>query len=182
MSVETCRRLTWAPRGFDLPKFKALMDLWQIVPACPKEAAKAALRTLRTTNQRGLLMFIIVCRCLIKGVEGGKEDLALDGSMEFYFVLAVSLIAAVGLWEMMKYVKNKSWLWWNARQRRIQRSERLRNRTRDAVQDELRRLQEELRRRELELTPRPSPTRTPPSTMSRRPSSSTARTAQMCGR
>eukprot|EP00439_Symbiodinium_sp_Y106_P082589 s1232_g22.t1 len=120
-------------KGFDLPKFKALMDLWQIVPACPKEAAKAALRTLRTTNQRGLLMFIIVCRCLIKGVEGGKEDLALDGSMEFYFVLAVSLIAAVGLWEMMKYVKNKSWLWWNARQRRIQRSERLRNRTRDAA-------------------------------------------------
>ena len=95
-------------KGFDLPKFKALMDLWQIVPCSFKEAAGAA---LRVTNQRRFLMFIIVCCCLIsKGVEGRKDDLALDGSMEFYFVLVVSLIAAVGLWEFLKYVKNKTWL------------------------------------------------------------------------
>ena len=149
-------------KGFDLPKFKILMDLWQIVPCIPKEAAGAAIRALRATNQSRLLMFIIVCLCMIKGVEGAKDDLALDGSMEFYFVLVVSLIAAVGLWEFLKYVKNKTWEWWHARQRRNQRAERLRTRTRDAVQ-------EELRRREIELTQTTPPTRTTASTTRRRP-------------
>ena len=148
-------------KGFDLPKFKALMDLWQIVPGKFKDAAGAALRVLRVTNQQRLMMLIIVCCCLVQGVEGRKEDLALDGSVEFYFVLVVSLIAAVGLWEFLKYVKNKIWLWWSARQRRNARAERLRHRTRDAVQ-------EELHRRELELTPRIPPTRASMSSTGRR--------------
>ncbi|CAE7274859.1 RE1 [Symbiodinium sp. CCMP2592] len=93
-------------KGFDLPKFKTLMDLWQIVPGTIQGATKAALRTLRTTNQSGMLLFVVICLCLVKGVQG-KEDLPLDGSMEFYFVAVVSLIAAVGIWEFLKYVKNK---------------------------------------------------------------------------
>ena len=73
----------------------------------------------------------------------------------------MSLIAAVGLWEFLKYVKNKIGLWWSARQRRNARAERLRHRTRDAVQ-------EELHRRELELTPRIPPTRASMSSTGRR--------------
>ena len=59
-------------KGFDLPKFKALMDLWQIVPGKFKDAAGAALRVLRVTNQQRLMMLIIVCCCLVQGVEGRK--------------------------------------------------------------------------------------------------------------
>ncbi|CAE7776959.1 RE1, partial [Symbiodinium sp. CCMP2592] len=163
----TLQKADLGTKGFDLPKFKALMDLWQIVPFCAQEAANAALRALRVTNQRGLLLFVVMCLCLVKGVQG-KEDLPLDGSMEFYLVMMLAVIAAVGVWELLKNVKAKLDTWWRARQRRQQRSERLRNRTRDAIQ-------EELRRREVEMSPRTPATRmtttsarTTPPTASRR--------------
>ena len=59
--------------------------------------------------------------------------------------------------ELLKNIKGKVWSWWSARQRRLQRTERLRNRTRDAVQ-------EELRRREIDMTPRALTTRMSSST------------------
>ena len=134
-------------------------------------------------------LFIVMCLCLVKGVQGDKEALSLDASVEFYVVAVITLIAAVGLWEFAKKVLNKTWSWWNARQRRQMRTERLRTRTHDAVQDELRRrqdelmtapmtpptstnrsrrqdssVQEELRRREVELT---TASMTPPTSTNR---------------
>ena len=147
-------------KGFDLPKFKALMDLWQIVPYTMEDATAAAVRTLRATNHKGLLLFIVVCLCVVKGAQGVKEDLPLDTSMEFYVVAGISLIAAVGLWEFVKVIFRRCTSWWNARSRRLERAERLRSRTRDAVQ-------EELRRREFECSPTTTPTR--PTIRSRRP-------------
>ena len=57
----------------------------------------------------------------------------------------ISVVAAVGLWEFVKKLIKSLSSWWSARSRRLERAERLRTRTRDAVQ-------EELRRREVELT------------------------------
>ena len=86
MISHVCGNLQKADLGtkaFDLPKFKALMDLWQIVSFATEDAAGAALRTMRATNHRGLLLFIVVCLCMIKGAQGVKEDLPLETSMEF---------------------------------------------------------------------------------------------------
>ena len=154
-------------KGFDLPKFKALLDLWQIVPCSAKDAGNAALRALRATNNKGMLLFVVMCVCLVKGVSGEKEALALDGSAEFYLAVVVSVVAAVGIWEFMKMIFNKVLVWWNARNRRQQRAERLRARTRDAVQ-------EEIRRRELELSDTLEPTPTRPMRSSRRMSATSA--------
>ena len=147
-------------KGFDLPKFKSLLDLWQIVPCAPKEATNAALRALRVTSSNGWLLFVVICLCLIKGVDAGKEALPLDGSVEFYAVVIVVVVAAVGLWEFVKKMFRSLTSWWKARVRRLERAERLRTRTRDAVQ-------EELRRREVEL---PETTRSLTSRFSRRSS------------
>ena len=130
-------------KGFDLPKFKDLLDLWKIVPCVAKEAVNASMRAMRVTNGNGMLMFILLCLCMITGVQA-KDDIPLDASVEFYVVGILAIVAAVGIWEFLKKILNKLSSWWSSRQRRLQRTERLRSRTRDAVQEELRRREAEL--------------------------------------
>ena len=130
-------------KGFDLPKFKSLLDLWQIVPCVQREASNAALRALRVTSGSGWLLFVVICLCLIRGVDAGKEALPLDGSVEFYVVLVIVVVAAVGLWEFVKKILRVIRQWWSSRTRRLERAERLRTRTRDAVQEEMLRRERE---------------------------------------
>ena len=124
-------------KGFDLPKFKMLMDLWQIVPCVAQEATNAALRAMRVSNRNGMLLFMIICVCLIKGAQGEKEDLPIDGSLEFYGVLAVCVIAAVAVWELIKRAYRNVNSWFASSRRKQKRLERLRDRAQAAVHEEL---------------------------------------------
>ena len=125
-------------KGFDLPKFKELLGLWGILP-CTLEVGSVALRTLRATSTGGVLIFIIMCLLLIRGAEGNKDDLPLDGSMEFYLVILLCIVAAVAVWELLKMVLRAVRGWWMGCQKKRKKLERLKNRTQAAVQEELQR-------------------------------------------
>ena len=125
-------------KGFDLPKFKDLMCLWGILPYS-LEVGKTALRMLRASSTGGMLLFIVLCLLLVRGAEGSKEDLPLDGSVEFYVVVTLCVIAAVALWEGLKRVIALVRGWWTQCQRKQKRLERLRSRAKSAVQEELQR-------------------------------------------
>eukprot|EP00439_Symbiodinium_sp_Y106_P019156 s3996_g2.t1 len=154
-------------KGFDLPKFKELINLWGILPYSA-EVTNLALRSLRATSSGGVFLFIVVCLLLIRGAEGDKEDLPLDSSLEFYLVILVCIVAGVAVWELIKKVWRSINGWWNGCQKKKKRLERLRNRAQNAVQEELQRqlapnspLQEEavsFRRWETRTPPRPSTT------------------------
>ena len=127
-------------KAFDLPKFRSLMALWGMVPWKVDEAMNAAVKTLAMMNSKRPLVFILVCMMIIKGVSATKEDLPLDGSVEFYGVVVVAVIAAVALWELLKRTCAFAVQWCNAARRRQERLERLRSRAQSAVQEELRRV------------------------------------------
>ncbi|CAE7421178.1 RE1 [Symbiodinium sp. CCMP2592] len=111
-------------KGFDLPKFKMLMELWRIIPCTADGVANVAVKSLKIANGKGVLMFILMCLLLVKGVGGPKEDLSLDGSFEFYGVALISLIAGVAVWECIKGMWGTATKWWSASQRKQKRLER----------------------------------------------------------
>ncbi|CAE7450198.1 RE1 [Symbiodinium sp. CCMP2592] len=130
-------------KGFDLPKFKALMNLWNIIPCTAEGVANAAVKTLKIASGKGVLVFVMVCLLLIKGVQGAKDDLQLDGSMEFYAIVILCGLACVVVWEVIKKAMNglsAGWKAWTRKQRKV---ERLRERAEAAVRDEFRRREKE---------------------------------------
>ena len=125
-------------KGFDLPKFKELICLWGIVPY-GAETTGLAMRALRATTTSGVLLFVILCLMLIRGAEGSKDDLPLDGSVEFYGMIVVCILAGVAVWEGIK--KSLSFIrgQWMGCQKKKKKLERLRNRAQAAVQEEIQR-------------------------------------------
>ena len=123
-------------KGFDLPKFKELMSLWGNLPYS-LEVGSPALRMLRASSTGGMLLFIVLCLLLIRGAEGTKENLPLDGSMELYFVVILCVVAAIALWEALKRMMTSVRGWWMGCQRKKKKLERLRGRARTAVQEEI---------------------------------------------
>ena len=92
---------------------------------------------LKIANGKGALVFIMVCLLLIRGVQASKEDLPLDGSMEFFAIMVLCGLACVVIWEVIKMVINAvsgAWKAWSRKQRKV---ERLRERAEAAVRDEL---------------------------------------------
>ncbi|CAE7252482.1 RE1 [Symbiodinium sp. KB8] len=125
-------------KGFDLPKFKELVCLWGIIPFSA-ETSRVALRTLRATTTGGVLLFVILCLMLVRGAEGAKDDLPLDGSIEFYGMMMVCILAAVAVWEGLKKCCGFLHGQWTGCQKRKKKLERLRNRAQAAVQEEIHR-------------------------------------------
>ena len=128
-------------KGFDLPKFKELVCLWGIIPFSA-ETSGVALRMLRATTTGGVLLFVILCLMLVRGAEGAegaKDDLPLDGSIEFYGMMMVCILAAVAVWEGLKKCFGFLHGQWTGCQKRKKKLERLRNRAQAAVQEEIHR-------------------------------------------
>ena len=125
-------------KGFDLPKFKELVCLWGIIPFSA-ETSKVALRALRVSTSGGVLLFVILCLMLVRGAEGAKDDLPLDGSIEFYGMMMVCILAAVAVWEGLKNCFGFLHGQWTGCQKRKKKLERLRNRAQAAVQEEFQR-------------------------------------------
>ena len=126
-------------KGFDLPKFKVLMNLWMIIPCTAEGIANTAVKTLKIANGKGVLVFIMVCLVMIRSVHASKEDLQLDGSMEFYAIIFLCALAGVAIWEVVKMVMrgiSTAWKAWTRKQKKV---ERLRERAEAAVRDEFRR-------------------------------------------
>ena len=99
-----------------------------------------AVRKLQGWNQPRALVFIMVCMVLIRGATAEvKQDLPLDGSLEFYGVLIVSTIAAVALWELVKSCYRKVRTWIGRCQRARRKQERLQQKTKEAVRKEIQR-------------------------------------------
>ena len=76
---------------------------------------------------------------MIKSAGASKDDLPLDGSLEFYAVTVLVVIAAVAVWELLKKLGRGLNRWWLSSQRKREKLERLRSRAQAAVQEELRR-------------------------------------------
>ncbi|CAE7741106.1 Ppp5c [Symbiodinium sp. CCMP2592] len=96
--------------------------------AAPEESvegiANAAVKTLKIASGKGVLVFIMVCLLLIKGVQGAKDDLQLDGSVEFYAIVILCGLACVVVWEMIKKVMSgvsAAWKAWTRKQRKVER-------------------------------------------------------------
>ena len=83
--------------------------------------------------------FIVLCLVLVRGAEGSKEDLQLDGSLEFYFMILLCIVAAVAECEGLKIMAASVYGWWIGCLKKKKRLERLRNRAQAAVQEELQR-------------------------------------------
>ena len=136
----TMQKADIGTKGFDLPKFRELLGLWGIIPYSA-EASNVALRALRASTSGGVLLFVVVCLLLIRGAGAAKDDLPLDGSIEFYCVIIVCVVASVAIWEGVK----KIWMWvqrqWTGCQRKKKKLERLRSRAQAAVQEEVQRQQ-----------------------------------------
>ena len=128
-------------KGFDVPKFRELVNLWGILPLS-EEVSNVALRAMRATTSGGVFMFVLLCVLLVRGAAGAeetKEDLPLDGSIEFYGMMMLCIIAAVAVWEALKRMAALVHKWWMGCQKRKKKLERLRNRAQAAVQEELQR-------------------------------------------
>ena len=128
-------------KGFDLPKFKELIGLWGIVPFSTG-VANVALKTLRATGTGGVFLFVILCLLLVRGAEGSeemKEDLPLDGSIEFYMMIGLAVVASVALWEAIKWVGNMIKMWINRCLKGQRKRARLQQRTKEAVKKEIQR-------------------------------------------
>ncbi|CAE7221013.1 RE1 [Symbiodinium sp. CCMP2456] len=86
------QRADLGTKAFDLPRFRVLLGLWNMVPWV--ETANTAVKTVSTLTSKKALLFVMICLMLVKGVQGHKEALPLDGSVEFYFIVVVLVIAA----------------------------------------------------------------------------------------
>ena len=76
---------------------------------------------------------------ILKTAGATKEDLPLDGSLEFYAMVMIAAVAAVAIWELLKRAGNIVAKWCAAARRKRERLERLRARAQTAVQEEMRR-------------------------------------------
>ncbi|CAE7242425.1 RE1 [Symbiodinium sp. CCMP2592] len=126
-------------KAFDLPKFRSLMALWRMLPWSTEDVGKADLKSIAAINMKKPLMFVLMCLVMIQSAEAAKEDLQLDGSLEFYAVTVLVVVAAVAVWELLKRVCRGMSRWWTSSRKKRERMERLRNRAQAAVQEEIRR-------------------------------------------
>ena len=126
-------------KAFDLPKFRSLMALWRMLPWNAGDVGDAAMRSLSAVHGKRPLVFLLVCLVMIKSAGASKDDLPLDGSLEFYAVTVLVVIAAVAVWELLKKLGRGLNRWWLSSQRKREKLERLRSRAQAAVQEELRR-------------------------------------------
>ncbi|CAE7447103.1 RE1, partial [Symbiodinium sp. CCMP2456] len=80
--------------SFDVPKFRALLGLWRIVPYELVENAEVVVKTAKKLSNKNILMFAMVCFMMVQGARGDvKEDLQLDSSLEFYVIVGLSMVA-----------------------------------------------------------------------------------------
>ncbi|CAE7749536.1 RE1, partial [Symbiodinium sp. CCMP2456] len=100
-------------KAFDLPKFRTLMALWNMVPWSTHDATKMMVKTMSVVNNKRPLIFLLVCMMIIKSAGATKEDLALDGSLEFYAVTSFFVVAAVAVWELLKRMWATVYRWWD---------------------------------------------------------------------
>ncbi|CAE7295290.1 GIP, partial [Symbiodinium necroappetens] len=117
-------------KSFDVPKFRSLLSLWRLVPFEATE--EVIIKTARKLNNKNILLFAMVCFMMVQGARGtAKEDLQLDGSLEFYVIVVLGVVACVALWEVVKYVVGCGKSWWKSWQRKNKKLERLRSRAED---------------------------------------------------
>ena len=126
-------------KAFDLPKFRALMALWRMIPWSAEDAGEVAMKSLSMINKKKSLVFLLMCLVMIRSAGATKDDLPLDGSLEFYAVMVLVVVAAVAVWELIKKVCHGLSKWWSSSKKKRERLERLRNRAQAAVQEELKR-------------------------------------------
>ena len=128
-------------KAFDAPKFRELLSLWNIVSWTSLEGSKMMLKTLHGWSRPKVLVFIMVCMMVIKGAAGREADepheLQLDGSLEFYLMLVLSVIATLAVWELGKGVVRKCVLCFDRWQKKKKKQARFQQRTKEAVEREL---------------------------------------------
>ena len=99
------------------------------------------LKTLHGWSRPKVLVFIMVCMMVIKGAAGREADepheLQLDGSLEFYLMLVLSVIATLAVWELGKGVVRKCVLCFDRWQKKKKKQARFQQRTKEAVEREL---------------------------------------------
>ncbi|CAE7908879.1 RE1 [Symbiodinium sp. KB8] len=113
-------------KSFDVPKFRSLLNLWRLIPF--EATDEVIIKTARKLNNKNILLFAMVCFMMVQGARGtSKEDLQLDGSLEFYVIVVLGVVACVALWEVVKYVVDCGKSWWKSWQRKNKKLERLRS-------------------------------------------------------
>ncbi|CAE7224366.1 RE1, partial [Symbiodinium microadriaticum] len=110
-------------KAFDLPKFRSLMALWGMVPWKGGDAAATTVKMMSVVNNKRPLVFILVCLMILKTAGATKEDLPLDGSLEFYAMVMIAAVAAVAIWELLKRAGNIVAKWCAAARRKRERLE-----------------------------------------------------------
>ncbi|CAE7382697.1 GIP [Symbiodinium sp. CCMP2592] len=129
-------------KAFDAPKFRELLVLWNIMAWTSLGSSRVAVKTLQSWTKPKVLMFIMVCMVIIKGAAGeveGRQELQLDGSLEFYLVLIVSVIATLAVWELGKAVTRRCSNCFDKWKRQRKKQARLQQRTKEAVEREFQR-------------------------------------------
>ena len=125
-------------KSFDVPKFRSLLGLWRLIEFQAVE--ETIVKTVKKLNNKSILMFAMVCFMMVQGARAStKEDLPLDGSVEFYVITILCMVACVAVWEVLKRLANGANWWWASWQKKKKRLERLRTKAEAAVKSELQR-------------------------------------------